>query len=392
MGASRQRRVVVVGAGPAGLMAADAAASAGAVVTMRDQRRSSGRMLLLAGRSGLNLTHAEDLEVFLARYTEGRELVEPAIRDFPPSAVRAWADDLGADTFVGSSGRVFPAAMRATGLLRNWLTRLADLGVAFEPGTPWRGFEADDAETATVLALGGASWPLVGGDGSWVEAFEAAGIEVEPLVASNAGVEVAWSVPLLERFEGAPLKNIAVTCGGRRVRGEPTITATGLEGGPIYALGPELRAALSGGRATITVDLHPDLPVGVLDGRLRERRRPKDSSSTWLRRSGFQPVEIALLRDATANRLPTDPAVLAPLAKAVPIPVVGLAPIGRAISSAGGVAAAEVDETGMLHARPGTWVAGEMLAWDAPTGGYLMQACLSTGRRAGEAAARWATR
>lgn len=385
MEASSQPHVVVVGAGPAGLMAAEAAAAAGARVTVRDQRRSFGRTLLLAGRSGLNLTHDEPLETFLGRYSTGRELVEPAIRAFPPSAVRAWADELGADTFVGSSGRVFPAAMRATALVRAWLVRLAHLGVAFEPATPWSGF--DDTSEHTVLALGGASWPQVGGDGSWVAVFRAAGFAVDPLVASNAGVEVEWSAPLLDRFEGTPLKNVAVSIDGETVRGEPTITAAGLEGGPIYALGPRIRAALARARPSLEIDLQPDLPEADLAHRLAGRRRSKDSLSTWLRRAGLQPVAVAIMREATDNRLPTSVDTLAALAKAVPLPVRGIASIDRAISSAGGVAAAEIDETGMLRRRPGTWVVGEMSAWDAPTGGYLIQACLSTGRRAGTAAA-----
>ena len=386
------RSVIVVGAGPAGLMAAEAAAEAGASVTVVDRRRSFGRTLLLAGRSGLNLTHAEPLEAFLDRYADGRDLVEAAIRAFPPDAVRAWADDLGADTFVGSSGRVFPAAMRATGLLRSWTARLDDLGVTMRTGVDWAGFDdpvARDAD-AVVLALGGASWPSVGGDGSWTGAFAEAGIAVEPLVASNAGVLVAWSAPMLARHEGQPIKNAAVTIGERTVRGEPTITATGLEGGPIYAVGPELRAALQAGSATLVLDLHPDRGVDDLARHLDERRRAKDSQSTWLRRAGFAPVAVDLLRDVTGNRVPAAAAELAALAKAVPIRVDGLAPIERAISSAGGVAAHELDPTGMLHARPGHWVAGEMAGWDAPTGGYLLQACLSTGRQAGLAASRWA--
>ena len=377
-----QPTVTVVGAGPAGLMAAEAAAGAGAEVTIVDQRRSFGRTLLLAGRSGLNLTHAEPLEVFLGRYGDGRAMLEPAIRAFPPDAVRAWADELGADTFVGSSGRVFPAAMRATGLLRAWTARLAGLGVAMRTGETWAGF-ADDG--ATVLALGGASWPSVGGDGSWCAHVETAGIPVVPFVASNAGVLVAWSAPLLERFEGVPIKNAALTAGVRTVRGEPTITATGLEGGPIYALGPELRSGHG-----LEIDLQPDLDTDALAARLVDRRRPKDSVSTWLRKGGLSPVDVALLRDATGNRLPTEATAIANLAKAVPIPVEGLAPIDRAISTAGGVALDAIDDTGMLLDRPGTWVAGEMVAWDAPTGGYLIQACLSTGHRAGVAAARWA--
>lgn len=377
-----QPTVTVVGAGPAGLMAAEAAAGAGAEVTIVDQRRSFGRTLLLAGRSGLNLTHAEPLEVFLGRYGDGRAMLEPAIRAFPPDAVRAWADELGADTFVGSSGRVFPAAMRATGLLRAWTARLAGLGVAMRTGETWAGF-ADDG--ATVLALGGASWPSVGGDGSWFAHVETAGIPVVPFVASNAGVLVAWSAPLLERFEGVPIKNAALTAGVRTVRGEPTITATGLEGGPIYALGPELRSGHG-----LEIDLQPDLDADALAARLVDRRRPKDSVSTWLRKGGLSPVDVALLRDTTGNRLPTEATAVADLAKAVPIPVEGLAPIDRAISTVGGVALDAIDDTGMLFDRPGTWVAGEMVAWDAPTGGYLIQACLSTGHRAGVAAARWA--
>ena len=377
-----QPTVTVVGAGPAGLMAAEAAAGAGAEVTIIDQRRSFGRTLLLAGRSGLNLTHAEPLEVFLGRYGDGRAMLGPAIRAFPPDAVRAWADELGADTFVGSSGRVFPAAMRATSLLRAWTARLAGLGVAMRTGETWAGFTDDGA---TVLALGGASWPSVGGDGSWLAHVETAGIPVVPFAASNAGVLVAWSAPLLERFEGVPIKNAALTAGGRTVRGEPTITATGLEGGPIYALGPELRSGHG-----LEIDLQPDLDADALAARLVDRRRTKDSVSTWLRKGGLSPVDVALLRDATGNRLPTEATAIANLAKAVPIPVEGLAPIDRAISTAGGIALDAIDDTGMLLDRPGTWVAGEMVAWDAPTGGYLIQACLSTGHRAGVAAARWA--
>ena len=323
-----QPTVTVVGAGPAGLMAAEAAAGAGAEVTIVDQRRSFGRTLLLAGRSGLNLTHAEPLEVFLGRYGDGRACSSPRSGRFRPTPC-AWADELGADTFVGSSGRVFPASMRATGLLRAWTARLAGLGVAMRTGETWAGFTDDGA---TVLALGGASWPSVGGDGSWLAHVETAGIPVVPFATSNAGVLVAWSAPLLERFEGVPIKNAALTAGGRTVRGEPTITATGLEGGPIYALGPELRSGHG-----LEIDLQPDLDTDALAARLVDRRRPKDSVSTWLRKGGLSPVDVALC-DATGNRLPTEATAIANLAKAVPIPVEGLAPIDRAISTAGGVA------------------------------------------------------
>lgn len=383
-----QRKVTVVGAGPAGLMAADAAAAAGAAVTLVDQRRSFGRTLLLAGRSGLNLTHAEPLDDFLSRYGEGRDLVEPAIRAFPPDAVRAWADALGADTFVGSSGRVFPAAMRATGLVRAWTARLAELGVEMRTGVSWSGFDGSLAADAVVLALGGASWPSVGGDGSWAEIVRQAGIAVEPLIASNAGVVVDWSAPMRERHEGQPIKNARLSIGGRSVRGEPTVTRSGLEGGPVYALGPEIRAAVAEGDAVLRIDVQPDRSPEALAAHLTERRRDRDSVSTWLRRAGVAPVVVDLLRDATGNDIPTDPAALAALLQGVPVTVLAVAPLDRAISSAGGVAGHEVDETGMLRSRPGWWVAGEMLAWDAPTGGYLIQACLSTGRAAGRAAAQ----
>ncbi len=383
-----QRKVTVVGAGPAGLMAADAAAAAGAAVTLVDQRRSFGRTLLLAGRSGLNLTHAEPLDDFLSRYGEGRDLVEPAIRAFPPDAVRAWADALGADTFVGSSGRVFPAAMRATGLVRAWTAQLAELGVEMRTGVSWSGFDGSLAADAVVLALGGASWPSVGGDGSWAEIVRQAGVAVEPLIASNAGVVVDWSAPMRERHEGQPIKNARLSIGGRSVRGEPTVTRSGLEGGPVYALGPEIRAAVAEGDAVLRIDVQPDRSLEALAAHLTERRRDRDSVSTWLRRAGVAPVVVDLLRDATGNDIPTDPAALAALLQGVPVTVLAVAPLDRAISSAGGVAGHEVDETGMLRSRPGWWVAGEMLAWDAPTGGYLIQACISTGRAAGRAAAQ----
>ena len=393
--------VVVIGAGPAGLMAAETAAHAGRRVTLIEGRRSAGRKLVLAGRSGLNLTHNEPLDEFLGRYGEARSVLEPAILEFGPEALRSWADQLDAETFVGSSGRVFPRGLRATPLLRRWLTRLETQGVQFLAGQ-WHGWDPDGTlrigrtggdETwladATVLALGGASWPRVGGDGSWVEALRAGGIEVRELTAANCGALVAWTPRFVERFAGAPLKNVAVSVAGRSIRGEPVVTADGLEGGPIYAHTPALRAQLAIGAAVINIDLHPDLTEKQVALRLSERRRKKDSVSTWLRRGGVHPIGVSLMRDVTGNDLPRSAARMAVLLKRVPITVHSLSPIDRAISSAGGVALAEVDDTFMLCNRPGVFVAGEMLDWEAPTGGYLLQACFSTGRAAGVGAAAW---
>lgn len=383
---------LIVGGGPAGLMAAETLAAAGHHVTVIDQRRSFGRTLLLAGRSGLNLTHSEPLDDFLDRYGVARPQLEPMIRAFDPDALRSWADDLGAETFVGSSGRVFPAVEKATPLLRVWFSRLVEMGVDFRPGLTWTGFvDGGIVAAATdgslhelradriVLALGGGSWPRVGGDGSWIQILRDAGIECVDLAAANAGVLVDWTPKHLAAFEGEPLKNVSVSIGGETIRGEPVVTRAGLEGGPIYGLGPAIRGELSErGSATIHVDLLPDVSHNGLGVRL-ETKRPKDSASTYLRRAGIKPVGISLMREATGNRLPDDSVEMASLAKAVPVQITAMAPIERAISTAGGVAWTAVDDALQLHARPGVYVAGEMLDWEAPTGGYLLQACLSTG-------------
>ncbi len=389
-------KAIIVGGGPAGLMAAETLAAAGHRVTVIDQRRSFGRTLLLAGRSGLNLTHSEPFDDFLDRYGPARPQLEPMLRAFDPEVLRAWADELGAETFVGSSGRVFPAAQKATPLLRVWFSRLVEMGVDFRPGLTWTGFVDGGVETVAadgskhelradriVLALGGGSWPRVGGNGSWVGILRDAGIECVELSAANAGVLVDWTPEHLAAFEGEPLKNAAVSIDGLTVRGEPVITRDGLEGGPIYSLGPAIRRQL-GERsvATIHIDLLPDVSHNGLAIRL-ETKRPKDSASTYLRRAGIKPVGISLMREATGNRLPGDSVGMAALAKAVPVRITSMAPIERAISTAGGVAWSAVDDSLQLRARPGVHVAGEMLDWEAPTGGYLLQACLSTGAWAG---------
>ncbi len=393
---------VVVGAGPAGLAAAEALAHAGRGVVVYDAAPSPARKFLLAGRGGLNLTHSEPLEAFLARYGPAAERLQAAIAAFSPDDLRAWAENLGEKTFVGSSGRVFPKSFKATPLLRAWLRRLDGLGVALRPRRRLTGLErggrlrfagpdgAEEAKAkAVVLALGGASWPRLGADGGWVDGLRAAGVEVAPLKPANCGFRVGWSKHLSDRFAGAPLKAIALTHAGRTVRGEAMIDRDGIEGGAVYALSAALRDAIErDGGATLVVDLKPDLGVAALAARLR--RRPGASTSTLLRRAGLTPAAIALMREA--GPLPDAAEALAARIKQVELRLTAPAPIARAISSAGGVTWAEIDETFMLKQLPGAFVAGEMIDWEAPTGGYLLQACFATGRAAGVGAAGWGGR
>ena len=391
--------VVVVGAGPAGLMAAEALAQAGRRVVVHDASPSPARKFLLAGRGGLNLTHSEPLQTLLARYGASSARLEPAIGEFPPEALRRWAAELGEETFVGSSGRVFPKSFKATPLLRAWLRRLETFGVALEARSRFIGFgegaalrffspagEKTVEAAAVVFALGGASWPRLGADGGWVETFRCAGVEVAPLKPANCGFLVGWSEPVRERFAGTPLKNVAVSHGETRVRGEAMVTEAGLEGGAVYALSGRLRDAIAAdGASTLTIDFRPDADERALAARFA--RKPGQSISTRLRKAGLPPVAAALMREA--GPLPDDPEALARRTKSCPIRLVATAPIARAISTAGGVAWRELDEDFMLIKRPGVFVAGEMIDWEAPTGGYLLQACFSTGAVAGRAAARF---
>ncbi len=390
-------RVVVVGAGPAGLMAAESAALAGHRVTVIEQMPSAGRKFLMAGRGGLNLTHSEPIEAFLGRYGAGREPLEAAIRAFPPEALVAWAQALGQETFVGTSGRIFPRAMKASPLLRAWLARLVGLGVeirlrhrllAIEEDLTITAASADGAPVAieadaVVLALGGASWPRLGSDGHWADLLARRGIDVRPFTPSNSGVAITWGPELAQRHAGAPLKRIALSCSAQTSRGEAIVTASGLEGGAVYALSPAIREAIArDGVAKLSLDLRPDISIDMLSGRLASARKGDSRANVLRKAARLSPAAIAVLRDATANQLPSDPGALATLIKAVPLDVGALAPLASAISTAGGIAWPEIDAHFMLRKVPGIFCAGEMLDWEAPTGGYLLQACFATGRAA----------
>lgn len=385
--------IAIIGSGPAGLMAAETLATTGHKVVIYDRMPSPGRKFLLAGRGGLNLTHGEDLSRFVTRYGEAAQKLTPAISEYPPTAVVQWAEGLGQTTFTGSSGRVFPEAFKATPLLRAWLARLDGLGVRFAFRHLWTGWDDTgkltfttpegpvhiDAKT-TLLALGGASWPRLGSDGSWTKILSSKGIAVSPLKPANVGFSTQWSDFFRERFEGEPLKRIAIRFNGRTVRGEAIITGNGVEGGAVYAIGAVVRdEILHKGEATITIDLRPDLDEEALTRRLAVDRK-RQSSSTFLRKAvALPPVAIALLREATGSNPPAESAALAALIKAVPLRLTGVAGIERAISMAGGVAFSAIDEFFMLRQQPGVFVAGEMIDWEAPTGGYLLQGCFSTG-------------
>ena len=396
--------IAVVGAGPAGLMAADVLAHAGLEVIIFDRMGSVGRKFLLAGRGGLNITHSEELPRFLERYPDGNPRLRTAIESFPPGATRAWCADLGQETFIGSSGRIFPSAFKSSPLLRAWLRRLADLGVQFKLRHRWIGWDDAGAlklETpegpvavkpqACILALGGASWPRLGADGSWAELLAAEGIHIAPLRPANCGFLVPWSNLFSDRFAGQPLKRIALSFRGQTARGDGMISRHGIEGGAIYALSAALRDAIAAeGGAVLQVSLRPDLAIGELQRRL-EAPRGKQSLATFLRKAvALSPVAIGLLQEVYAGKLATLPVpALASAIHALPLRLTGTFPIDRAISTAGGVAFDEIDDYFMLRRRPGVFVAGEMLDWEAPTGGYLLQGCLATGVSAARGVLQW---
>ncbi len=395
--------VLIIGAGPAGLFAAEYLAKAGHRVLVYDGMASVGRKFLLAGRGGLNLTHSEALAQFKTRYGVSQDWAGPWLDAFTPDDLKAWAEDLGQPLFVGSSGRVFPRSLKASPLLRAWLARLSDLGVIITTGARWTGFtetgaarfshrdgsSSEQAGAAILLALGGASWPKLGTDGAWTSILSDFGVGITPLEASNVGVHTDWTETLKTGFGGAILKNVEVRLGDAHARGDLVITNTGLEGGPIYALSSALRDALKLGSCQIQIDLRPDVETDALAQRLVKAKAGQSISTALKSHLKLAPPAIALMREATANKLPVTAMGLARLIKAVPIDVIGLAGVERAISTAGGINQESVDEQLMLTARPGAFVAGEMLDWDAPTGGYLLQACFSSAILAAKGIDAW---
>ena len=397
-------QVSVVGAGPAGLMAAEVLADGGAAVTLFDRMPTAGRKLLMAGRGGLNLTHSEPIAGFLSRYGGAEPYLEAALARHSPEALRDWAHGLGEPTFVGTSGRVFPRSFKASPLLRAWLKRLGARGVTFRPSHRWSGWTEDGAlrfdapagrvtvaADTVVLALGGASWPNLGSDGRWVDLLRAFGIAVAALKPSNCGICVAWSDHFRHRFEGHPLKGVEFRVGGARSRGEGIVTRAGLQGGGIYAVSATLRDALDrSGSAVLDIALRPDLDRAEIERRLAQPASKQSLSTLLAKRLKLSPVAIGLLHEAairdSAPLTSLGPARLAERINAVPVRLDGVMPLDRAISTAGGVSFDELDADLMLKLRPGTFLAGEMLDWEAPTGGYLLQAAFSTGALAGAGA------
>jgi uncharacterized flavoprotein (TIGR03862 family) len=398
-----QRTAIVIGAGPAGLMAAEVLAEAGLNVTVHERMASPARKMLMAGRGGLNLTHAENFDAFCHRYGAAQARLRPMLEAFGPDQLRQWCAGLGQEVFVGTSGRVFPRSMKASPLLRAWLRRLDSLGAQIRLRHEFRGFEGDAALFETpegpqkieadvfVLALGGASWPRLGADGGWVAPLKVLGLESSPLRPANCGVFATWSEFFAQKFQGEPLKNIALHFGEKSAKGEAVVTRRGLEGSAVYALSGAIRDALAAGEeAVLHVDLRPDFSLEEITHRL-SRPRGKASLSNYLRKIlGLSPVAIAFLREGGA--LPVEPAALAAAIKAVPLKINGVGGLERAISTAGGILWEGLDDKLMAKSRPGLFVGGEMLDWEAPTGGYLLTACCATGRAAGLAAAEWAGR
>jgi hypothetical protein len=387
------KTAMIIGAGPAGLMAAERLAGEGYAVTLYEGMPSAGRKFLMAGKSGLNITHSEDLETFLSRYGASRERLEPHLRKFGPAQIRDWCTGLGIETFVGSSGRVFPTAMKASPLLRAWLKRLDGLGCKIHYRHYWTGWnDADQAvfktpdgtitATATaditILALGGGSWKRLGSDGKWMDILTNAGIKCTPFKPANCGFDVNWTEHLIDKCAGQPVKPVTLTCGAQTVRGEFVISKTGIEGSAVYAISATLRDQwLETGTATLTLDLTPDRTLEDVTARLT-KPRGKNSLGNHLRKTlGLDATKTALIFEATPRETLNNPAKLASAIKTLPIKITKPRPIDEAISTAGGVAWEELDETFQLKKRPGTYCLGEMVDWEAPTGGYLLTGCLA---------------
>lgn len=394
----------VIGAGPAGLMAAEVLARGGVGVTVFDAMPTVGRKFLMAGKSGLNLTHAEDFEHFISRYGEQQGWVTHWLQQFGADDLRSWAAGLGVDTFVGSSGRVFPKDMKAAPLLRAWLSRLRVAGVRFRMRHRWLGWADGDllfatpegevkvgvGGTAVVLALGGGSWARLGSDGAWVSLLQQRGIVVAPLRPANCGFDVTWSPHFFDKFAGQPVKSVVASFGGVQRPGEFVVTRYGVEGGLIYAFSAALRDAIeSQGSALLHLDLAPARSIEWLADEIARPRGSRSMGSHLQSRCGIAGVKAGLLRECAVRDDYGDPLRLAAKIKALPLKLRSPRPLDEAISSAGGAMATEFDKQLMLKALPGTFCAGEMLDWEAPTGGYLLTACFASGMTAGKGALAW---
>jgi hypothetical protein len=396
-------RAAVIGGGPAGLMAAEMLIGRGVAVDLFDTMPSLGRKFLMAGKGGLNITNAEPLDDFLDRFGDARIHVETAMRQFPPQALRDWVHGLGIDTFVGSTGRVFPTDFKAAPLLRAWLRRLRASGVTIHVRHRWEGWTPDGVlifstpkgETyanadATVLALGGASWPSLGSDGTWTPVLRARGVAINSMKPANCGFNTPWSEHFRTRFVGEPVKTVSLTFDGYTVPGEFVVTETGIEGGAVYMLSAALRDAIArDGSATVLIDLVPGRPGEPLLENLSQPRGKDSMASTLKSVAGISGVKSGLLHECLPKEAFTDPVRLAEGIKALPLLLTSPRPVAEAISSAGGVGWPALNTTFMLNEMPGVFCAGEMIDWEAPTGGYLLNACLAIGRASGEAAADW---
>jgi len=401
-----EKSVAVIGGGPAGLMAAEVISAAGRKVDLYDSMPSLGRKFLMAGKSGLNITHSEPFEQFVARYGNRRTQLEPMLKIFGPKELLQWVHGLGIETFVGTSGRVFPVGMKASPLLRAWLKRLDEAGVKVHLRHKWLGWNEDtllkfatpEAEKnvnadAVVLALGGGSWSRLGSDGAWVLGLEQAGAKVAALKPSNCGFEVNWSSQFRERFEGRPLKSVVLSFGDFRQQGEFIVTKEGVEGGLIYAASALIRDEIyASGKAVVTLDMAPDRSLEWLTKRLLQPRGSRSMASHLEKTTGIKGVKAGLLREFVSKEDFSNAEKLAHSIKHLLIPLIAPRPLDEAISSAGGVTFESLDENLMLHSMPGVFCAGEMLDWEAPTGGYLLTACFASGYVAGNGVVKWIKR
>lgn len=395
--------VAIIGAGPAGLMAAEVLALCGMRVDIYDAMASVGRKFLMAGKGGMNITHSEPYADFLTRYGERQSRIEPLLDAFTPSDLREWIHGLNIETFVGTSGRVFPTDMKAAPLLRAWLHRLREKGVNFHVRYKWCGWNEEGDLTfdtpqgssivtanAVVLALGGGSWPQLGSDASWVPLLAKLGIDISPLRPANCGFDIAWSTHFRERFIGEPLKSVALTFGGIRKQGECIVTQHGIEGGLIYAFSAALRDEIErNGSAIFFLDLLPDWSQQRVNNEINHPRGSRSLSSHLQSRLGLKGVKANLLREVLGNQNFNDMAFLSAAIKSLPLKLISARPLVEAISSAGGVKFEALDDNLMLRNLPGVFCAGEMLDWEAPTGGYLLSACFASGRAAGKGVAKW---